>query len=114
MLFITTANKPDRIPPALRDRLEIVELPGYTEADKESSRHASQPTNGFRDRLVRDSESTGNRRVVQAKLVKVKGFGSDPLVNWGLLNHQNRHLEGHFGEGANSFRARPPLFPPTC
>ena len=34
VLFITMANEPDRIPPALRDRLEIVELAGYTEAEK--------------------------------------------------------------------------------
>ncbi|TNE86047.1 MAG: endopeptidase La [Deltaproteobacteria bacterium] len=51
VLFIATANLVDPIPPALADRLELIEIPGYTEEEK------TQIANRFL--IPRQAEQTG-------------------------------------------------------
>ncbi|MEO7300741.1 MAG: endopeptidase La [Verrucomicrobiota bacterium] len=69
VLFLTTANWLDPIHPALRDRLEVIELPSYTAAEKLqiAKRHLvprQLEEHGLKRKLVRFPEAT-LRRVIQ-------------------------------------------------
>jgi ATP-dependent Lon protease len=69
VLFITTANWLDPIHPALRDRLEVIELPSYTAAEKlQIAKRFLVPRqldeHGLKPKLVRFPDPT-LRRVIQ-------------------------------------------------
>jgi ATP-dependent Lon protease len=69
VLFITTANVLDPVPPALRDRMEVLELAGYTEEEKLAIARdhlvgRQVPNHGLTDKQVTFSES-GLRTIIR-------------------------------------------------
>ncbi|MEZ5225112.1 MAG: S16 family serine protease, partial [Acidimicrobiales bacterium] len=61
VMFIATANQLDPIPWALRDRLEIIELPGYTRQEKKQIARAFLVPKQLDEHGLGDSGSTGKR-----------------------------------------------------
>src|SRR5205823_5572024 len=62
VLFIATANTMDTVPGPLRDRMEVIEIPGYTNSDKlDIARRYLVPrqleANGLSDRHVKFQEA---------------------------------------------------------
>ena len=58
VIFLTTANMLDTIPPALRDRMEILRLSGYTEEEKLHIAHGYLIPRQIRENALRTSEVT--------------------------------------------------------
>ncbi len=62
VMFIATANLTDLIPAALRDRMEVIQLSGYTEEEKVKIAHQylipkQRPENGLNEEMIRFSDS---------------------------------------------------------
>ncbi|MCG8479563.1 MAG: endopeptidase La [Spirochaetales bacterium] len=85
--FLTTANSLAGVPPALRDRLEVIEIPGYTEGEKrriaeeflipEELAENGVPAEAVRfrrdavDRLIRDYTSESGVRNLKRSIATV-------------------------------------------
>jgi ATP-dependent Lon protease len=93
VLFIATANTMDTVPGPLRDRMEVIEIPGYTENDK---------LNIAKRYLVpRQLEANG----LSAKQVKFQ----DPALKWIIEGYTReagvRNLERNIGSVCRSITA---------
>ncbi len=66
IFFITTANELDPIPPALHDRMEVIELSGYTEREKlQIARHFLLPKQARKNGLTEGSFSISDELILQ-------------------------------------------------
>jgi len=73
VMFITTANLLDPVPPALRDRMEVIEFPGYTEDEKfHIAKKYLVPKqleeNGLKDKPVAISDETLREIIVRTRM----------------------------------------------
>ncbi len=129
VFFLTTANRLDTIPPPLRDRMEVIELGGYTEEEKieiakrhlipkQIEEHGLKPSQiAFREGTIRTlvrfyTREAGVRNLEReiASVVRkgtrlfAEGREQKLNVNQKFIEFGARRAEVHFGRGC---RTRP-------
>ncbi|GAB4373732.1 MAG: endopeptidase La [Acidobacteriota bacterium] len=114
VFFICTANVMDTIPPALRDRMEVISLPGYTEEEKlEIARQHLIPRqireNGLEDAEIEFTEEALKK--VIADYTREAGLRNLEREIASLCRKIARRLveQGESGEQAGAIRVTPEL-----
>ena len=111
VLFIATANLLDTIPAPLRDRMEVIELPGYTEEEKvEIARRYLVPRQLEANGLSRSRSRSPTRRCAQiVARLHARGGRAQPRARdrRDLRKVAVRVAEGKAGQRCGSTR-------PTC
>ena len=101
VMFVATANIMDPIPPALRDRLEVLELPGYTREEKLSiSKQFLVPKQLEEHGLTDDKLDVRRRRGRRGdRQLHARGRRPQPRAR-DRQRHPRRRGAGRRGQGA--------------